>query len=93
VQQAAERVAVQAPFADDPLIQRMTFSPNWCGKMLRLFLSLGMPDTAATCPSVPVIHSVSEEHIRNSKREISGNLQPLFVHIDFISSGHQGVNS
>jgi hypothetical protein len=91
VQQVAERVARQAPFEDDPLLQRMKFSPKWCAKMLRLFLSSGMPksraeiDSAATCPRVPVVHSVSLEQICNSNRE--PNVQRLCLQIS------SGVNS
>ncbi len=91
VQQVAERVATKAPFEDDPLLQRMTFSPNWCAKMLRQFLSSGMPklpDSAATCPTIPVlrvVHSVSLEQICNSNRE--PNVQGLYLQIS------SGVNS
>ena len=88
VQQVAEHVARQAPFVDDPLLQRMKFSPTWCGKILRQFLSSGMPD-AATRPRAPVVKSVSLENMSlekvefcHSNRALSGNVQPaLFFKI------------
>jgi hypothetical protein len=58
VQQIGEAVAKEAPFLDDPVLQRMKFSLNWCGKILRQFVSSGMPDSVVR-PKAPVLHSNS----------------------------------
>ena len=58
VQQIGEAVAKEAPFLDDPVLQRMKFSLNWCGKILRQFVSSGMPDSVVR-PKAPVLHSIS----------------------------------
>ncbi len=61
VQQVGQHVAKQAPFVDDPLLQRMKFSTKWCTHVIRQFVSLpsGMPDSATRLRArPPVLYSM-----------------------------------
>jgi hypothetical protein len=94
VQRVAEHVVRDASFVDDPLLQRMKFSPTWCGKILRQFASSGMPDSA-TRLRAPVVHSVSLQTIcpsnsSSNSRVLPVDMKPLFLKI---SSALEGVNS